>query len=1091
VKIVVLWEDGFPFVDTVAWPQEAIRAALEPSPPPKGKRKPDHIEKEIAFVGIAGLAAVLADVRETVLLTPYGSAFPKAAWPAIYDFLNRGGSWVNVGGSPLSRPVRQNRDGSWHEEVCTTAYSKELFINQAFPIDVSERVERVDWIWEHSAPFHFELGDIPCTRVWELQVRFTDTKDFPREGGSSGSRDASLWVPCYGIKHEPGGSPNDPSFFPKRIAAPIVVIDRLRGPFAGGRWVLVNAELTQPLYDDWLRGLLRLASYGPIELEIRPSLACYYEAEAPSFTIRFRAPRLRGDCSLEVYLYKQEGEPFGVEIEMPDKALALPEDKPFYFQIGPDRGYLNGPGLYRCVVELQIEDDQDDDVLTIAGAATGFWVYDEALLTSGKPLTLNRDYFERDGEPYPVMGTTYMAGDTHRKFLFEPNPYIWDQDFAAMKAAGVNMVRTGLWTAWKRAMLDPGAVDEGVLRAFTAFLLTARKYDIPVIFNFFAFWPEEWGGSNPYLDPRAVEAQKELVAAFAHRFAGVDDLIWDFINEPSFSSPARVWTTRPNYDKFERAAWAKWLQERATDFSPEEAQAADPADVWRERWRLTPNAPLDLPALTDFQDQYIFQGTHPLRVLDYRLFAQEMFNRWTAQMVATVRSNGNPHQLVTVGQDEGGTGDRPNPHFYADVVDFTTNHSWWQNDDLLWDSVMTKTPNKPNLLQETGIMFVENVDGGYRRTPEDCANLLARKLTLAFAAGCAGAIQWLWNTNIYMDSDNEVGIGFLRADGTEKPELEVFRGLAKFFWENRHRMVGRKLEETAIVIPHSNMFSVRNFADAATRRAVRTLEYGMGVPTRTVSEYRIRDIGDPKLIILPSPRILTQTCWEALLAKVADGATLLVTGPIEWDEYRRPISRISALDSGIRLETVPMTHHDDLMVEPFPWHKMSFSGDKIHKVDMDRISGERIEREHYARSPDTQLRFRPIPIPHGTGKILFFRFPIELTDVGDRSVTALYRAVCREAGIFFQPDYEETSRDFLVRRVAFESAALYLVACELSEGGDTDIEDGDHRIRLSVKGDSAMAAYVDYNTGEALSSEYGSVTLERNKKQSKTPKESR
>src|SRR5205085_1387777 len=146
----------------------------------------------------------------------------------------------------------------------------------------------------------------------------------------------------------------------------------------------------------------------------------------------------------------------------------------------------------------------------------------------------------------------------------------------------------------------------------------------------------------------------------------------------------------------------------------------------------------------------------------------------------------------------------------------------------------TKTPNKPNLIQETGIMFVENVDGGYRRTPEDCANLLARKLVLSFAAGGAGAIQWLWNTNYYMDDDSEVGIGFLRADGTEKPELQVFREIAKFFWENRHKMVGRKLEEVCIVIPHSNMFSVRNFADIATRRAVRALEYDFGVPTRTV-----------------------------------------------------------------------------------------------------------------------------------------------------------------------------------------------------------------------------------------------------------------
>ena len=48
-----------------------------------------------------------------------------------------------------------------------------------------------------------------------------------------------------------------------------------------------------------------------------------------------------------------------------------------------------------------------------------------------------------------------------------------------MKDAGVNMVRTGIWTGWKKYMPVPGKIDEEVLRAFDAFLLTAHKHDIP------------------------------------------------------------------------------------------------------------------------------------------------------------------------------------------------------------------------------------------------------------------------------------------------------------------------------------------------------------------------------------------------------------------------------------------------------------------------------------------------------------------------------------------------------------------------------------------------------------------------------------
>ncbi len=754
MKSVVLWETNFPFVDTAPVDRSAFAALGEGS-------------DTLTFANVAELGAALAD-REAVLITPYGSAFPKAAWPVITDFLRAGGSWVNLGGSPLSRPVRRTRDGGWQIEVSQTAYSKELRINQAFPIDFEAEGIRLDRIGEAGEASFWEWADAlqregeadktpliipPMTRAWGLQPRFTDTLDFPHEHGSGGTRDASLRTLAY------AGADG------RRLAAPIIAIDRLRGPFAGGRWALVNAELTAPLDPALLRWLVRHAAQGPVELEVRPSFACYYAGETPSLTVRIKSHRRRGEASIALSIHREGAEPDAYQNA---NRMAL-SGQPYFAQIGAgaaqgeatpgwsgDGLLIRQPGL--VTVEARLVSHPDGEIL--ATTETGYWGYDADLLASGRPLTTNRDYFERDGEPYPVMGTTYMAGDAHRKFLFEPNCAVWNRDFAAMKAAGVNLVRTGLWTAFRRAMLDPGAIDEGVLRAFAAFLLTARRYDLPVIFNFFAFLPEMWNGVNPYFDPRAVEAQKELVAAFAHRFANVNDLMWDFINEPSFSSPRRVWATRPNYDEFERAAWADWLKERAGDFSPDEAACENPDDVWRERWRLTPNASLDLPALEDFTDRYIFRGTHPLRVLDYRRFAQEQFARWVETLSATIRSNGNPDQLITVGQDEGGAGERPNPHFHARSVDFTTNHSWWNNDDLLWDSVMTKTPNKPNLIQETGIMFVENPDGGYRRSPQECAELLARKLTLAFAGGCAGAIQWLWNTNVLMDEDNEVGIGF-------------------------------------------------------------------------------------------------------------------------------------------------------------------------------------------------------------------------------------------------------------------------------------------------------------------------------------------
>jgi hypothetical protein len=113
----------------------------------------------------------------------------------------------------------------------------------------------------------------------------------------------------------------------------------------------------------------------------------------------------------------------------------------------PDATKLT-PGLYPVIARTTVNS------LPLKHTS-GFWIYDEALLSRGKPLTADKHFFYRDGEVFPVTGTTYMASDKHRRFLFEPNPWIWDGDFRAMKQAGVNMVRTGIWTAGRNTCLRP------------------------------------------------------------------------------------------------------------------------------------------------------------------------------------------------------------------------------------------------------------------------------------------------------------------------------------------------------------------------------------------------------------------------------------------------------------------------------------------------------------------------------------------------------------------------------------------------------------------------------------------------------------
>jgi hypothetical protein len=133
-----------------------------------------------------------------------------------------------------------------------------------------------------------------------------------------------------------------------------------------------------------------------------------------------------------------------------------------------------------------------------------------------------------------------------------------------------------------------------------------------------------------------------------------------------------------------------------------------------------------------------------------------------------------------------------------------------------------------------------------------------------------------------MPSDNEAAIGLLRADGTAKPELEAFRGVAAFAAQARAHLVGREDERVLMVVPHSNMFSVRNTATDATRRAVRAMQYGCRMGLSAVSEFAATpQMRVPPLVLVPSPGVLRREAWDAIRAWAGRGAVVLVTGPLE------------------------------------------------------------------------------------------------------------------------------------------------------------------------------------------------------------------
>lgn len=996
--VAIFWEPGFPAFDDCKVTENALLESV----------------REIAaysFLRERELIAQLNDLPFDLLVTPYGSAFPKRAWSEILKFLRRGGNWLNLGGVPLSRPVVRVGSG-WRAEAHQTTYHKHLGITHSFPVQTSA-------ISTYENVYDFK-NEIRAEEIYELYVRLSSSKNEPNEDGSDGPHEGVVRSLILGLNRDR-----------RPLAAPVIQIDRLLAEFTGGRWVFAN--YTGTVGARAISVLVQTAARGASRFEVKSDFACYRPGEVPALTVQLTRPKgdleklALKDCAVEVrddrgQLISQLNLTFSVANTVAKASVKL-SDSPKL-----------APGLYKIHARTAL----DSVELT---HASGFWIYEIEQLPSGKPFTVDKHFFYRDGRVFPVTGTTYMASDVHRRFLLDPNPFVWDNDFRAMKDAGVNMVRTGIWTGWKNYMSESGQMNDAMLRAFDAFLLTAHKYDIPVIFTFFAFLPHTWGGENAYLDPRSIKAQQQFISGFTERCRRVDDVIWDFINEPSFGSYKYIWSCRPNYDNYEKAAWQKWLRDRYPAATDEEH-----ASRLREIWRTTSDDLLELPKIQDFESVNLIDERRPLKSLDYRLFAQDMFIHWVRQMTTAIRSNGNSKQLITVGQDENGLGDSPNPQFFAREIDFTSLHNWWNNDDLVWDSVVGKTPSKMNLMEETGVMFYEKSDGGAPwRSEEEVSRLLERKMALSFAADGSGFIEWVWNTNPYMFSTNEVGIGFHRVDGTAKPELEPFLKIANFMAQHGHRLRDRVSEPVAMVIPHSQMFSPRSFAHEATRKCVRAMYYHCGVPMQAVSEYTFQEYaGQAKLIVVPSPRVLTDKCWDMLLAEIRRGATVAISGPIDTDDHWLPVKRSNLF--GSPAQTVPVAESEAITIGARQY-SVRYEGDKMQRIEKAVVKGS---------------SSRPIVQPYGLGRVIWSPLPLE---VGDSlpAIAAFYRlalALARTAPIFTATP---RTPDVLILPSVFRDVVLYTFVSEASRDVRLTVTHLETRHRFNVLVPAGRTAMVFVN----------------------------
>jgi hypothetical protein len=899
--VVVFSEPGFPAVDS-AGPSEAQLTALFPA---------------ANKVGADQLPAALSSQSSHALVLPYGSAFPEESWTAIKSFLDRGGNLLVLGGMPFTRAAYRDAQG-WHLRDYSVRFIRPLMIDQYQETPGSDGLQ-----FQNNPELTLKVPAFSWKRAFSPVIRLSAV-DLYHRGGAAGSLDARLDTLAWGVKDG------------RKLSAPAIQVDHDRNGFDGGRWILVNAELGREFFDnrELIQSLVNRALNGQEQFTVRPVLPLYLPGEPVELQVDWRAAQPASGLSVKVTSFP-ESDPSN----RTTTTGALTSATQIVLPPPP------GKGLF--IIEAQLLEGERVRAIY----HSGFWIRDETYLRSGPHLSVNHDYFELNGHPLAVVGTTYMSSEVQRLFFEHPNVSVWNQDLRQIHDAGLNMIRTGWWTGWDKFCDENGQPYEWTLRTLEAYLMTARKYGLPVQFNFFAFLPDVLGGNNAFLDPAAVRRQQTLISAVVSRFHDVPFLAWDLINEPSFSQ--HLWTMRPNDDSMDLAAWNEWLNKRYPD-----------RDKLAAMWNVPPQSlagTISLPSEMEFSPRGMYVGINSLRVNDYILFAQESFAQWARTMRETIRATGS-QQLVTVGQDEGGIQDRLSPAFWGSSVDFTTNHSWWQNDYILWDSLAAKQPGEAMLIQETGLQRELNLDEIARRTPENEAALLERKIATSFIQG-SGAIEWLWNTNSDMTESNETPIGAIRTDYTEKPESTLLREFARFAPSLQEHLRDPQLPPIAIVTSQASQYSVlADFQLEAQRRAVRALTYLARLSVYVVAENQIERLGSPKLVILPSPQALSDATWAVLVKYVNAGGTLLITGPVERDEHWQ--ARHRAVELGVKAHAEPLVYHNAAI---------SFGDARIHLA-----FGQQQQNwlDSLKFEDDSTLK----EIARGKGRIYWAAYPVELAE---------------------------------------------------------------------------------------------------------------
>src|SRR5258708_7198843 len=156
---VIFSEAGFPAADT-AGPSSQFAALL-----PGARLAP-----------ATQLASLIQDPATRLLVLPYGSAFPEAAWSDISTFLYNGGNLLVLGGRPFTRSAYHDPSG-WHLRDYSVRFARALMIDQYQTTPGSDGFQ-----FQTNPELPLKLPPFAWVRAFSPVSRLTSVKLYHRGG---------------------------------------------------------------------------------------------------------------------------------------------------------------------------------------------------------------------------------------------------------------------------------------------------------------------------------------------------------------------------------------------------------------------------------------------------------------------------------------------------------------------------------------------------------------------------------------------------------------------------------------------------------------------------------------------------------------------------------------------------------------------------------------------------------------------------------------------------------------------------------------------------------------------------------------------